>query len=135
MSPDQAGRLHSLLAREALVAAAWSNAPSDRYDAHRDSYDKVLVAAQGSIDFYLPERGQTVTLGVADRLDLPAGTLHSAVVGPDGVTCLEAHLLAGALPAGLRPVPGWGMMDSRRPDAASVGNLLKPTPPEPRSTT
>jgi hypothetical protein len=34
---------------------------------------------------------------VGDRLDLPAGTAHDAVVGPDGVTCLEAHVPAGRL--------------------------------------
>jgi len=38
---------------------------------------------------------------VGDRLDLPAGTRHEAFAGPDGVTCLEAHLPAGGV-AGLR---------------------------------
>jgi hypothetical protein len=51
----------------------------------------------GSIRFGLPGRGDAVNLGVGDRLDLPAGTDHEAVVGPDGVTCLEAHLRAGRL--------------------------------------
>ena len=37
-------------------------------------------------------------LGVGDRLDLPAGTRHDALVGPTGVTCLEAHMPAGSLP-------------------------------------
>jgi hypothetical protein len=27
-----------------------------------------------------------------DRLDLPAGVLHAALVGEQGVVCLEAHL-------------------------------------------
>jgi hypothetical protein len=30
-------------------------------------------------------------LNPGDRLDLPAGTVHDAVVGPQGVVCLEAH--------------------------------------------
>ena len=34
---------------------------------------------------------------MGDRLDLPAGTRHDALVGPTGVTCLEAHLPAGSL--------------------------------------
>ena len=39
----------------------------------------------------------TIDLEVGDRLDLPAGTRHDAVVGRDGVTCLEAHAPAGSL--------------------------------------
>jgi hypothetical protein len=31
-------------------------------------------------------------LNAGDRIDLPANTFHNAVVGPQGVTCLEAHL-------------------------------------------
>ena len=37
-----------------------------------------------------------------DRLELPAGTLHEAVVGPAGVDCLEAHRPTGTLTAGPR---------------------------------
>ena len=48
--------------------------------------------------------GEAVELAVGDRLDLPAGTTHDAVVGPDGVTCLEAHAPAGTLLA-VRRVP------------------------------
>jgi hypothetical protein len=95
------------LVSEGLHPSSWSNAPGDRYGAHRHDYDKVLVAAGGSIIFELPELDQRAELQAGDRLDLPAGTLHGAVVGADGVTCLEAHLGAGALGAGLRHVPGW----------------------------
>lgn len=90
-------RVGDRLAAEGLVAGSWSNAPGDRYGAHRHGYDKVLVCGQGSIDFELPELGRTVTLSSGDRLDLPAGTLHGAFVGTDGVTCLEAHLPSGSL--------------------------------------
>jgi hypothetical protein len=48
-----------------------------------------------------------VSLAAGDRLELPAGTIHDAVVGPDGVTCLEAHLPAGSL-AGLRRIAAGG---------------------------
>jgi uncharacterized protein YjlB len=67
------------------------------YAAHSHGFDKVLVCAAGSIVFGLPGRGDNVALSEGDRLDLPAGTSHDAVVGPDGVTCLEAHLPAGTL--------------------------------------
>jgi uncharacterized protein YjlB len=91
--------LEATLRAEGLDPGAWSNGPGDRYGAHEHGYDKVLVCASGSIRFGLPGADSAVDLGVGDRLDLPAGTAHDAVVGPDGVTCLEAHLPAGRLGA------------------------------------
>jgi uncharacterized protein YjlB len=95
------------LAAAGLDASAWSNGAGDRYAAHRHGYDKVLVAARGSIVFTLPELGRDVDLAEGDRLDLPAGTLHGAIVGPGGVECLEAHLPAGRLDAGPQHLTGW----------------------------
>jgi hypothetical protein len=92
--------VHRLRA-EGLDPGSWSNGPGDRYAAHEHGYDKVLACAAGSIRFGLPTLGLAVDLERGDRLDLPAGTAHDAIVGPDGVTCLEAHLPAGTL-AGLR---------------------------------
>ena len=100
--------LRARLAGEGLSAQAWGNAPHDVYGEHRHSYDKVLVAAAGSITFHLPELRRDVTLDAGDRLDLPAETLHGADVGPDGVTCLEAHLPAGSLAAVPELHAGWG---------------------------
>ena len=89
--------LEARLREEGLDPGAWSNGPHDRYAAHDHDYDKVLVCASGSIRFGLPARGDGVDLAAGDRLDLPAGSAHDALVGPDGVTCLEAHLPKGAL--------------------------------------
>ena len=83
---------------EGLDPGSWSNGPGDVYGAHDHGYDKVLVVAAGSIVFGLPSRVERVALRLGDRLDLPAGTVHDAVVGPSGVTCLEAHAPAGTLP-------------------------------------
>ena len=58
---------------------------------HTHSYDKVIYVVRGSITFGLPELGQKYTLNVGDRLDLPAGTVHDAAVGAQGVVCLEGH--------------------------------------------
>ncbi len=109
------------LAAEGLTASAWGNGPFDHYAAHRHDYDKVLVAATGGITFHLPELGRDVLLSAGDRLDLPAGTLHAADVGPDGVTCLEAHLVAGSLGRLPEHLPGW---------MASVGPEADPAVPE-----
>jgi uncharacterized protein YjlB len=92
------------LRAEGLDSSAWSNGPGDRYASHEHRYDKVLVVESGSIRFGLPERGDAVDLAIGDRMELPAGTSHDALVGPAGVTCLEAHVPAGSLPV-LRRVP------------------------------
>jgi quercetin dioxygenase-like cupin family protein len=91
------GQLAARLRAEGLAPGTWANGPGDVYAAHAHGYDKVLVCAAGSIVFGLPSRGERVALDPGDRLDLPAGTEHGALVGPDGVTCLEAHLPAGRL--------------------------------------
>jgi uncharacterized protein YjlB len=94
-STDTAGRLATRLTAEGLSPSSWSNGPSDVYPAHEHGYDKVLVVASGWITFGLPARGEAIALAEGDRLELPAGTGHDAIVGPAGVVCLEAHLPAG----------------------------------------
>jgi uncharacterized protein YjlB len=84
---------------EGLGPSAWGNGPYQRYGAHDHEYDKVIVVAAGSIRFGLPELGDTHELAPGDRLELPAGTTHDAVVGGQGVACLEAHLRAGTFDA------------------------------------
>ena len=99
---DVAPRLRA----EGLDPSPWSNGPGDRYGAHEHGYDKVIVVASGSITFGLPGSGESIALDVGDRLELPAGTSHDAVVGPLGVTCFEAHLPAGRLAAVAQRVAG-----------------------------
>ncbi|HEV8403524.1 MAG TPA: hypothetical protein VGQ31_10865 [Candidatus Limnocylindrales bacterium] len=96
------------LRAEGLDPSAWSNGPGDLYAAHDHSYDKVIVVERGSIRFGLPAAGRTIDLDPGDRLELPARTSHDALVGPAGVTCLEAHLPAGGLAAiRHRPAGSW----------------------------
>jgi hypothetical protein len=85
------------LRAEGLDPSSWSNGPGDRYGAHEHGYDKVLVVESGSVQFGLSELDRALDLAVGDRLDLPAGTRHDAIVGPHGVTCLEAHRPAGSV--------------------------------------
>lgn len=80
-----------------LDPGAWSNGPGDRYAVHDHAYDKVIVVTAGSIRFGIPEIGTAIDLSIGDRLDLPAGSRHDAVVGPSGVACLEAHAPSGTL--------------------------------------
>jgi quercetin dioxygenase-like cupin family protein len=77
--------------QEGLQPYAWSNGPGDVYAPHSHSYHKVIYVVHGSITWLLPDQGEEITTKAGDRIDLPSGVLHAARVGPDGVTCLEAH--------------------------------------------
>lgn len=99
--------LSAMLADEGLSASGWSNGPGDRYAVHGHGYDKVIVVVRGTIAFVLPASAEEVELVAGDRLELPAGTQHGAIVGTAGVECLEAHLPAGSLGQGTRRIAAW----------------------------
>jgi uncharacterized protein YjlB len=75
----------------------WANGPGDVYSAHVHNYHKVIYVVQGSITFGLPQTDTQMTLSAGDRLDLPAGITHNAVVGSQGVVCLEGHRTAASV--------------------------------------
>jgi quercetin dioxygenase-like cupin family protein len=89
--PPTETALRRMLDAEGLSYYTWSNGPGDTYAAHSHTYNKVIYVVQGSISFGLPQTGQTLTLRAGDRLGLPAGVVHDAVVGAEGVVCFEAH--------------------------------------------
>jgi len=91
-TPPTAEELQARLEEEELHVYPWSNQPGDKYAGHTHGYHKILYVVTGSIKFDLPTRHETVTLRMGDKLELPSGTRHSATVGPEGVTCLEAHI-------------------------------------------
>ena len=78
------------LRAEADHCYRWSNGPGAVYAVHDHMYRKILYVAQGSITF-TPAGRPAVVLRAGDRLDLPAGTRHGAVVGEDGVICWEGQ--------------------------------------------
>ncbi|HXI96524.1 MAG TPA: cupin domain-containing protein [Candidatus Acidoferrum sp.] len=87
MSEDLMTRLRS----EATGCYSWSNGPGDRYAAHSHAYEKVLYCVDGSITFVLEPGGRRIELSAGNRMVLPAGTVHGAVVGPSGCTCIEGR--------------------------------------------
>ena len=91
MSEDES-ELRARLTREGLRPARWSNGPDAVYGEHAHPYGKVLVVASGSITVTLNGGERVVRLKRGARLDLPPHTPHSAVVGAEGVVCLEAHV-------------------------------------------
>lgn len=82
--------LRQRMQAEGLSPSSWSNGPGDVYSAHSHSYTKVLYCVRGSIRFSLPDSDEHLDLHPGDKMVLPAGTRHSALVGPAGVTCIEA---------------------------------------------
>ena len=98
--PFNEARWRAQLAHEGLSVERWSNGPGAIYQTHEHPYGKVLVVSSGSITFtVLDGVARLVTLQPGDRLELPPRTPHSAVVGPEGVVCLEAHRPLGEAPA------------------------------------
>jgi quercetin dioxygenase-like cupin family protein len=81
-----------LLEEQSLKVYRWSKPSGDIHTGHTHSYHKVLYVIKGSIRFDLPTHHETINLQAGDRLDLPAGFRHNAVVGTEGVICLEAHI-------------------------------------------
>jgi quercetin dioxygenase-like cupin family protein len=79
------------LRREASSCYSWSNGPHDRYAPHSHPYEKVLYCVDGSITFMLEREGRRLELSAGDRMVLPQGTVHSAVVGPAGCTRIEGR--------------------------------------------
>ena len=77
--------------REGLSPHSWSNAPGDRYAPHFHPYHKLLYCVRGSIRFLVGTDSEQMSLAPGDRLEIPPGVLHSAVVGQGGVTCMEAQ--------------------------------------------
>jgi AraC-like ligand binding domain len=67
---------------------SWANGPGDRYGRHQHAFHKVLFCLEGSIAFHTDHGDAEMTAG--DRLDLEPETAHSATVGAQGCTCIEA---------------------------------------------
>lgn len=87
--PPTPEALDAALRREGLEPHWWENGPGDVYAPHEHPYHKVLYCAEGSITFVIEPGGGKVELRPGDRMDLPRGTRHAAVVGPRGVRCVE----------------------------------------------
>ncbi|MCI0527127.1 MAG: cupin domain-containing protein [Nitrospira sp.] len=73
-----------------LSPTRWSNGPGEIYEVHSHPYCKTLFCLTGSITFSLSDHSHDVELHPGDRLILPPGVRHGAMVGPQGATCIEA---------------------------------------------
>jgi uncharacterized protein YjlB len=97
--PPTRDSLERIFRDEGLSPSWWSSSASDRYSPHSHSYHKVLVCAAGGITFRVEPNGPELEMSPGDRLDIPPGTSHSAIVGTGGVTCIEAARQSGTGPS------------------------------------
>jgi quercetin dioxygenase-like cupin family protein len=82
--------VEQMLRAEADHCYEWSNGPGAAYAVHDHPYRKILYVERGSITF-TPTGKAPIVMQAGDRLDLPAGTAHGALVGPEGVVCWEGQ--------------------------------------------
>jgi mannose-6-phosphate isomerase-like protein (cupin superfamily) len=80
--------LHAFRDEGCSAPRPWGNGPGDTYAPHSHPYHKVLFCLEGSITFHLADGD--VSLEGGDRLDLEPATEHSATVGAEGCSCVEA---------------------------------------------
>jgi len=87
-TPPTEGVLRQRLAADGFDAFAWRDLAAADYTPHQHDHDESLWVIEGEITFGVD--GRDYRLGPGDRLMLPAGTVHTARVGPAG-----AHYLIG----------------------------------------
>jgi quercetin dioxygenase-like cupin family protein len=76
--------------KEGLRPYVWENSPNYRYAVRTHGYTKVLYVIEGLIEVTLPDSNERVKLRAGDRLEIPAGVRHGAIVGGSGAKCVEA---------------------------------------------
>jgi quercetin dioxygenase-like cupin family protein len=67
-----------------LSPSPWSAGPGAVFSPHSHEWTKHLYVVRGTIDFDGTE------LAASQGIRIPAGTIHGAVAGPAGVSCVEA---------------------------------------------
>lgn len=75
-------QLEESLLEDGFDPFAWVDEPEKRYDSHAHDHDECIWILRGSMEFTVG--GQTFSLAQGDRLMLPRGSLHEAVIGLDG---------------------------------------------------
>lgn len=91
-TPPTEEELRAGMVEQELTVFHWTGESQGTIDGHTHGYHKMLAVVSGSIKFEFPTRHKSINLKAGDQLELPAGLRHTATVGADGVTCLEAHV-------------------------------------------
>ncbi len=81
-----------MMQKEGLRPYVWENTPNYRYAVRSHGYNKVMFLIEGQLEISFPDSNQRVKMRAGDRLDIPAGVRHAAIVGAGGAKCVEAAL-------------------------------------------
>jgi hypothetical protein len=76
------------MAREGLRPYTWTQGPNFRDGVRSHGYSKVLYCVEGVLEIVLPDINQRITLRPGDRVELPRGVRHAAIIGPRGARCV-----------------------------------------------
>lgn len=80
--------------KEGMRPYLWENTPNYRYAVRSHGYAKIMYVVEGTIEIALSDTNQSVRLRAGDRVEIPAGVRHSAIIGSSGAKCVEAALSA-----------------------------------------
>jgi mannose-6-phosphate isomerase-like protein (cupin superfamily) len=75
--------------QEGLRPYVWSDDSNYRYPVRSHGYDKTLYCLRGSLEIILSTNKQRIVLRSGDRIDVPRGVRHAAIIGPAGAQCIE----------------------------------------------
>lgn len=76
--------------KEGLRPYMWENRPNYRYAVRSHGYSKIMYVVEGVMEITLPDSNQSVKLRAGDRIEIPAGIRHGAIIGSSGAKCVEA---------------------------------------------
>lgn len=85
--------VEQLLAEGFVHIFDWTDAPGTVYEPHAHKDKVTIITTAGSVDFTID--GKTNTFRAGDRYDVPAGVIHSAVVGVEGWSCIVGEMIPG----------------------------------------
>lgn len=92
IDPPGEDEIRATMQAEGLTPERWDAPNGYRFAVHEHDYHKVVYCVEGGIWFTFPDDPDNVVdMEPGDRLDLPAGIRHGALVSMDGVVCLEAQ--------------------------------------------
>ena len=79
--PDEA-RIRTELVQEGYSVFKWADSAGTEYTPHHHDHHESIWVIEGEIEFGI--EGEKISLGPGDRLFLPKGTTHTAIVpGPE----------------------------------------------------
>jgi quercetin dioxygenase-like cupin family protein len=80
--------LRNELGAQGYQALKWSSEPGQVYLAHAHIYPELLWVLRGSVTVVLAASRRMLELGPGDRIEMPPGTMHALLAGPDGAEYL-----------------------------------------------